>query len=64
MRTLITPLLVAVVLAPGGRAQDANEAAKGRKERVAAVKKELQDAENALYERFDDSGSRIWASVA
>ena len=53
MRTLITPLLVAVVLAPGGRAQDANEAAKGRKERVAAVKKELQDAENALYERFE-----------
>lgn len=52
MRTLITPLLVAVVLAPCGRAQDKNDAAKDRKERIAAVKKELEVAESAMFEKY------------
>lgn len=51
MRTIITPLLVAVLLAPTLGAQE-KSATGDRKERVASVKKELADAESALFEKY------------
>lgn len=51
MRTTITPLLVAALLAPSLGAQQ-KSGADERKARVASVKKELNDAESALFERY------------
>lgn len=52
MRTIITPLLVASLLAPFARAQDKSDAPKARMDRVKAAKQELEDAESALYEKY------------
>lgn len=52
MQTMLTPLLVAALLAPCVRAQGRDDAAKDRKDRVAAVKKELDAAESALFEKY------------
>lgn len=51
MRTIITPLLVAALLAPGLRAQE-KSGGDERQARVVSVKKELTDAEDALFERY------------
>lgn len=52
MRTFTTPLLVAALLAPMLGAQEQSKDSGDRKTRVAAIKKEFDDAQNAFFERY------------